>query len=105
MIDLREQRLPKWAQAELTRLRANVKSAERAAYEALNSDETDTYIETDWPRVKRGLPAGMTVHFRVGGTVVGVRVEGGCLRVLSCTSGISIRPEASNYVTIHEVIR
>ena len=62
-------KLPKWAQAEIARLNANVASWKAKAEAAMspNAEGTDTFIDAGLPsEPNRGLPPGSHVCFRIG---------------------------------------
>lgn len=64
-----EKNLPKWAQAELQRLRANVEHYKQEAWSATTPGVSDTQLETyDLTQTERnrGLPPGATIKFILG---------------------------------------
>lgn len=105
MPDPRESRLPKWAQAELQRLRREL-DAERQQVEELkgNIPDSDTFV-LDYLRSNAPLPRGSRIgfypkpdndHLR---QQIQVYCEAGKLRVQG-DYALIVRPSASNTLTI-----
>jgi hypothetical protein len=101
----RRDRLPRWAQDELTRLALNVEYWRNRAYEARgeHGQATDTLID-DYP-VLRGLPNGTRIRFNVTPEfhiiAYVTRRPGGAGELTVHGSGpFAILPAASNAVTL-----
>lgn len=114
--DPREARLPKWAQAEMARLRAAADSADarvqaandRAEFARLATDpEGSNTVFAEYGSPEVGLGNGVRVQFRMAGfdrdwrKYLDVRVQGDEIE-LHAGGGMSIRHNSSNlaYLTV-----
>lgn len=100
------ERLPKWAQIEISRLKRDLKFHQeehlRIASGGILESETNTQADP-YADIPQRLPNNTTIAFRLeDGTrngVVRARVANGRLNINGDT-GISIRPNSSNDITI-----
>lgn len=105
-------RLPKWTQAELHRLKANLVDAERRASEVAGDKATNVYVD-DFVHGQISLPNDSRIVFTDSeGNEYGVRVhrpdEHGKLGIhinimhssLRLGGALVVRPEAANCITV-----
>lgn len=102
MRDPREEKLPRWAQQELDRLRRKVADAERLAEEArlaTKPEESDAILYP-YDEVPVGLGRAL-VRFLLGGDAyVDARVVHGSLELMTDAPGVLVRPRAANVVLV-----
>ncbi len=89
------EKLPKWAQYEITKLERNIESLTLLVNQHSNPDAKITY---GYP-VKHGLPDHTTVSFIVDGVRVDVQIMGDVLKIYS-TDTIAVIPNTSNSISI-----
>jgi hypothetical protein len=111
--DPRLEKLPRWARERILTLEKNVDHYKREAYQVANvdGDSTNTWIEeykqTARDFVKRGLPVGTRIRFRLPGdrnryTVeIGVDEKNACIQVHGW-GALAIIPRSSNSVEIRK---
>lgn len=89
-------KLPKWAQAEIERLNADVRYLEEKIA-ALSSDSSKVYARITWER-NLHLPTESVVTFVVGDHEIDVRLSevGGSHLEVQCHGRVSVEPRASN---------
>jgi hypothetical protein len=111
-IDAREARLPQWAQAELNRLRANIKHLERKANGGLGpqNPRSNVWLESEGePYLSPFLPSPYrTARFYVGedrDSWVEARVsERDRVLELRCNDSILVLPSSTNVVSVSPVV-
>lgn len=102
--DAQFDKLPKWAQRELSRLEGNASYWERKA--TAGPEQSNTFSEHG----ERPLGTDETIRFHLDdkrdrmGDVIEARLDGNRLRVVAPSSMLAISPQSSNiiYVTIRE---
>lgn len=96
-------KLPKWAQHELQKLRADVSSLETQLAAALGSVVTRVEVNPYGPLMGREhrcfLPVRETIRFHFGQKFIDVRLEADVLNIMGGDT-ISISPRAANVVWI-----
>lgn len=102
MSNEREAKLPRWAQAELRRLRAQVETLERSSAE-LRAEVGDTDVHVlNYERANQPLPKNARIEFRLGDRydqVIQVARDDDTVRI-SGHRGICVIPVVSNVVAV-----
>jgi hypothetical protein len=94
---LAESKLPKWAQNELAKLRANAEHYKKEAWSATTPGVSNTFLETYGDSNNLGLPPDSHIGFRLGNNRLVCRITPEGLRV---GNAILVSPAAANLVYI-----
>mgnify|MGYP001562753272 CR=1 FL=1 len=99
----RMRKLPRWAQVEIKRLRANA-AQHKAQQEAIHHGTTDTFLvvlaDDGRGMVNRGLPPHSCILYGAERNGIEGRYKDGTLRLNALHSQLSIHPVSSNCVEI-----